>query len=194
MTTLNQTHPTLIGTLWPARANAAARWILLVIGGSLFVAASAQIQVPMWPVPMTMQTFAVLLVGAAYGSRLGAATMLAYLAEGAAGLPVFAGFSGGIGVLQGPTVGYIVGFIFAAGVVGWLAERTWDRNVLTTAVAMLAGNVLIYVPGLIVLAGFVGADKVVAYGLAPFLLGDAIKLALAAALLPAAWKIVGKAH
>lgn len=191
MTTLTQ-HPTLIGTLWPARANAAARWVLLIIVGSLFVAASAQIQVPMWPVPMTMQTFAVLLVGAAYGSRLGAVTMLAYLAEGAAGFPVFAGFSGGIAVLQGPTAGYIIGFILAAGATGWLAERRWDRNVVTTALSMFIGNILIYVPGLIVLAGFVGADKVFEYGLTPFIAGDALKLALAAVLLPAAWRILGQ--
>lgn len=191
MTTLTQ-HPTLIGTLWPVRTNSAARWILLIIGGSIFVAASAQIQVPMWPVPMTMQTFAVLLIGAAYGSRLGAATMVAYLAEGAVGLPVFAGFSGGIGVLQGPTAGYIAGFILAAGATGWLAERRWDRNLGTTALSMLIGNVLIYVPGLIVLAGFVGADKVFEFGLTPFLAGDALKLALAAVLLPAAWRIIGR--
>lgn len=191
MTTLTQ-HPTLIGTLWPVRTNSAARWILLIIGGSIFVAASAQIQVPMWPVPTTMQTFAVLLIGAAYGSRLGAATMVAYLAEGAVGLPVFAGFSGGIGVLQGPTAGYIAGFILAAGATGWLAERRWDRNLGTTALSMLIGNVLIYVPGLIVLAGFVGADKVFEFGLTPFLAGDALKLALAAVLLPAAWRIIGR--
>lgn len=191
MTTLTQ-HPTLIGTLWPVRTNSAARWILLIIGGSIFVAASAQIQVPMWPVPMTMQTFAVLLIGAAYGSRLGAATMVAYLAEGAVGLPVFAGFSGGIGVLQGPTAGYIAGFILAAGATGWLAERRWDRNLGTTALSMLIGNVLIYVPGLIVLAGFVGADKVFEFGLTPFLAGDALKLALAAVLLPSAWRIIGR--
>jgi len=185
MTILSQTHPTLIGALWPARANTLLRWIALMIAGVVFVAISARIEVPLYPVPVTMQTFAVLVLGAAYGARLGAATLALYLLSGLAGLPVFA-----TGGALGPTLGYIIGFILAAGVVGWLAERGWDRNVVMTALAMLIGNVLIYVPGLIVLAGFVGADKVVEFGLAPFLVGDALKLALAAVLLPAAWRIV----
>lgn len=184
MTILTQTHPTLIGALWPARANALLRWIVLMIAGVVSVAICAHIEVPLHPVPITMQTFAVLVLGAAYGARLGAATLALYLVSGLAGLPVFA-TSGALG----PTLGYIIGFVLAAGVVGWLAERGWDRSVITTAIAMLIGNVLIYVPGLIVLAGFVGTDKVVEYGLAPFLIGDALKLALAAVVLPLAWKI-----
>ncbi len=185
MTTLTQTHPTLIGTLWPARANALLRWIALMIGGVAFVAVSAHIVVPLYPVPVTMQTFAVLVLGMAYGMRLGAATLALYLVSGVAGLPVFAP-AGGLG----PTLGYIVGFILAAGFVGWLAERGWDRNIVRTATAMLIGNILIYVPGLIVLAYFVGTAKVLEYGLTPFLLGDALKLALAAFILPAAWRLV----
>ncbi len=185
MTTLTQTHPTLIGTLWPARANALLRWIALMLAGVVFVAVSARIVVPLYPVPVTMQTFAVLVLGMAYGARLGAATLALYLVSGLAGLPVFA-TAGALG----PTLGYIVGFILAAGVVGWLAERGWDRSIVTTAIAMLIGNVLIYVPGLIVLASFVGADKVLEYGLWPFLIGDALKLALAALVLPAAWRLV----
>jgi biotin transport system substrate-specific component len=187
MTTLTQTHPTLIGTLWPARANALVRWIALMIGGVVFVAVSAHIVVPLYPVPVTMQTFAVLVLGMAYGARLGAATLALYLVSGVIGLPVFA-TAGALG----PTFGYIVGFILAAGLVGWLAERGWDRNIVTTAIAMLAGNVLIYVPGLIVLAYFVGTAKVLEYGLTPFLLGDALKLALAALILPAAWRLVAR--
>lgn len=187
MTILTQTHPTLIGTLWPARANAVARWILLLVAGVVFVAICAHIEVPLYPVPITMQTFAVLVLGMAYGSRLGAATLVLYLIGGVSGLPLFA-----TGGALGPTLGYIIGFIVAAGVVGWLAERGWDRNIVSTAIAMLIGNVLIYVPGLIVLAGFVGMDKVLQYGLMPFLLGDALKLALAAVLLPAAWRLVGR--
>jgi biotin transport system substrate-specific component len=185
MTILTQTHPTLIGALWPARANAVLRWIVLTVAGVVFVAISARIVVPLYPVPITMQTFAVLVVGMAYGLRLGAATLALYLVSGLAGLPVFA-TAGALG----PTFGYIVGFILAAGVVGWLAERGWDRDVVTTAVAMLIGNALIYVPGLIVLAGFVGLENVLAYGLFPFLVGDALKLALAALVLPAAWRLV----
>ena len=134
-----------------------------------------------------MQTFAVLVLGMAYGSRLGAATLALYMAAGLAGLPVFA-VSGALG----PTLGYIVGFILAAGLVGWLAERGWDRTVARTAAAMLAGNVLIYVPGLIVLAWFVGAGKVLEFGLYPFLIGDALKLVLAAVVLPGAWYLLGR--
>jgi biotin transport system substrate-specific component len=110
-----------------------------------------------------------------------------YLLEGAAGLPVFAGFMGGLPVLFGMTGGYLIGFVLAAGLVGWLAERNWDRNVLTTALAMLLGNIAIYGPGLLVLALFVGAEDVLKFGLWPFLLGDAFKLALAAGLMPVAW-------
>lgn len=187
MTTLSQTHPTLIGTLWPARSNAVLRWIVLMLAGTLFVAVSAHIEVPLYPVPITMQTFAVLVVGMVYGSRLGAATLVLYLVEGLGGLPVFA-----TGGALGPSFGYIVGFVLAAGVVGWLAERGWDRSVVRTAIAMLIGNIVIYVPGLAVLAGFVGIGKVLEYGLIPFLVGDAVKLLLAACLLPLVWQAVGK--
>src|SRR5581483_9286863 len=141
-------HPTLAATLWPAQGTRAAlRWGLLAVAGSLFVAASAQIQVPLWPVPITMQTFAVLLIGAAYGAGLGAATLALYLVEGAAGLPVFAGLSGGPHVIVGPTGGYIVGFVVAAGLVGWLAEHRWDRSVVFTGAAMVLGNLAIYALG-----------------------------------------------
>lgn len=189
VTTLSQTYPTLIGTLWPARTNQLLRWIVLMVAGSLFVAVCAQIQVPTLPVPITMQTFAVLVLGMAYGARLGAATLLLYLVEGAIGLPVFAGFTSGL--LNLASGGYIIGFVLAAGVVGWLAERGWDRNTLTTALAMLIGNIVVYVPGLLWLSTFVDADKVFAFGLTPFLFGDVLKLVLAAVALPLAWKLVG---
>jgi biotin transport system substrate-specific component len=189
MTTLSQTYPTLIGTLWPARTTQLLRWIVLMVAGSLFVAICAQIQVPLQPVPITMQTFAALVVGMAYGARLGAATLLLYLIEGAIGLPVFAGFASGL--LSLASGGYIIGFVLAAGVVGWLAQCGWDRNALTTALAMLIGNIVIYVPGLLWLATFVGTDKVLAYGLTPFLFGDLLKVVLAAVALPIAWKLVG---
>lgn len=191
MTTIAQIHPTLIGALWPTRDNAVLRWIVLMFVGSLFIAACAQIAVPLQPVPITMQTFAILIIGAAYGWRLGAATVAAYLAEGALGLPVFAELKGGIPVLFGPTGGYLFGFVAATAAVGWLAERGWDRSIIKTALAMLLGNALIYVPGLGVLAMYVGAGKVLEFGLIPFLLGDALKLILAACLLPLAWRIIG---
>ena len=142
----------------------------------MFLAACAQITVWTVPVPVTMQTFGVLVVGAIYGWRLGAATVAAYLVEGAIGLPFFAGMTGGLPILFGPTGGYLFGFVAAAAVVGWLAERGWDRNILTMALAMLIGNVVLYVPGLLWLSTFFGWEKAIEYGLAPFILIDAVKL------------------
>ena len=210
MTSLTATRGTLAAALWPAAGDGAEsrrvlRSFVLAICGSLFVAVAAQVQVPLKPVPVTGQTFAVLVVGMVFGMRLGAATLMLYLAEGAVGLPVFAGLSGGYAVIAGPTGGYIIGFVMAAGVVGYLAERGWDRSVVWTALAMLIGNMLIYIPGVPWLAMFYagpGAAYVAAAGaetafgaainagVIPFMLGDALKLALAAALLPAAWKLL----
>jgi len=168
----------------------------LAVVGTLLLTIAAKIQVPFYPVPMTMQTFVVLTLGMAYGWRLGGATLLLYLAEGAVGLPVFAGTpEKGIGIVYmlGGTGGYLVGFVLAAAVCGWLAERGWDRNVATTALAMLAGNVLIYVPGLLWLGILYGWDKpILEWGLTPFILGDLTKLALASAVLPFAWKLLRK--
>ncbi len=196
-------QPTLASVLWPSRdRQRILRGVVLAFVGSLLVAASAQVQVPFWPVPFTGQTFAVLVIGMAYGARLGAATLALYLAQGAIGLPVFAGFAAGPAVLMGPTGGYLVGFVFAAGLIGWLAERGWDRGPLTTALAMLLGNIVIYLPGLAWLTVFLASAKSLAYGaafkvslgagLTPFLLGDGLKLALAAAVLPLAWKLLAK--
>lgn len=183
------THPTLAATLWPAEGmQVALRSLALAIAGSALVALCARISVPLYPVPITMQTFAVLLIGAAYGWRLGSATLALYLIEGAVGIPVFAPPESA-GFVGGPTAGYIVGFILAAGLVGWLAERGWDRNVLLTGIAMVLGNLVIYALGLIWLARFVGWQTF-EFGLFPFLIGDALKVALAMAVLPAAWKIV----
>ena len=191
MATLTGPQPTLAAILWPVGVQGRkVRLALLAIGGSALVAAVSQIQVPLQPVPITMQTFAVLVIGAAYGWRLGAATLALFLAEGAVGLPVFAGFKGGLSILYGPTGGYLFGFVAAAGLVGWLAERGWDRQLLTTAAAMFLGNVVIYVPGLLWLTKFVGAGQVLAAGLTPFLIGDGLKLLLAVAALPLAWMLV----
>jgi biotin transport system substrate-specific component len=190
-------HPTLSSTLWPVAADDLARWlraVLLAVVGSFFVAVSAQVQVPMVPVPMTMQSFAVLVIGAAYGARLGAATLLLYALEGAAGLPVFAGFKSGATHMMGPTAGYIVGFILAAGAVGWLAERGWDRTIGGTVRAMLIGKLLIFVPGIAWLATLIGLDKAFAAGLVPFLPGIVVKVALAVAVLPGAWALIGRAR
>jgi biotin transport system substrate-specific component len=183
-------HQTLIGRLWPEKTVTLFRWGVLILVGSLFLAVCAQITVWTVPVPVTMQTFGVLVVGAVYGWRLGAATVAAYLVEGAIGLPFFAGLTGGLPILFGPTGGYLFGFVAAAAMVGWLAERGWDRNILTMALAMLIGNVVLYVPGLLWLSTFFGWEKAIEYGLSPFILFDAVKLAAAALLLPAAWQFL----
>lgn len=184
-------HPTLADRLLGGQSSL-VRQALLAIGGSLALWASAKIQIPFYPVPLTMQTFMVLVIGMAFGLRLGTATIGLYLLQGALGLPVFAGTpEKGIGLayMVGPTGGYLLGYLFAAAACGYLAERGWDRRAWTTALAMLAGNLLIYVPGLAWLGAVVGWDKpVLAWGLTPFLLGDLVKLALAAALLPLAWQ------
>ncbi len=186
---------TLIGAIWPeGRLSRPLRLAVLALAGTALLALSAKIQVPFYPVPITMQTFVVLAIALAYGWRLGGATLLLYLAEGAAGLPVFAGTpEKGIGLayMMGGTGGYLVGFVAAAALVGWLAERGWDRSVATTALAMLVGNIVIYVPGLLWLGALFGWDKpILAWGLYPFLIGDAFKLVLAAAVMPLAWKAV----
>jgi len=186
------------GTLGPSliRPWAVPRIVVdvtLVVAGSLLTAALAQLAVrlPFTPVPVTGQTLGVLLVGAALGARRGAASMALYLAEGAAGLPVFAGGTAGPLVLLGPTSGYLFGFVPAAFVVGLLAERGLDRRLPGAILAFAAGTAVIFVCGLGRLAGVVGPEAVLAAGLWPFLPGAAIKIALAASLLPATWKLVG---
>jgi len=186
---------TLAAQLWPVQENTAfVRMFVLAFAGSVLLAISSKIKVPFYPVPMTMQTFVLLALSMSFGLRAGFATIMLYLAEGAFGLPVFAGTpEKGIGVayMTGPTGGYLVGYVLAAVSVGYLAERGWDRNALTTAAAMLIGNALIYVPGLIWLGVLFGWDKpILEWGLTPFVFGDLAKLALAAAVMPLAWKMI----
>ncbi|WP_417242488.1 biotin transporter BioY [Celeribacter sp.] len=175
-----------------------AKQVALVVAGVMILAISAKIAVPMWPVPITMGTFAVLSLGAAYGPRLGLATIALYMLVGALGFDVFAGSSAethGIAYMMGGTGGYLVGYVLATVALGMAARAGWDRSPVKMAGAMLIGNALIYVPGLIWLAVLYGVDKpILAWGLTPFLIGDALKLALAAMVLPAAWKFVGKAR
>ena len=182
--TPSATQP-LLPSLIPASTT---RDIGLVIGGSVFIALLSQAQIPLQPVPITGQTLAVFLVALALGWRLGGAAVGLYLLEGAIGLPVFAGFAGGMATFAGPTGGFLIGFLVAALAVGWLAERGWTRNVLLTAAAMLIGTVLIYALGLGWLQQFTGA-KTLELGLYPFIPGDLIKAVLAAVLLPSAWKL-----
>jgi len=170
------------------------REVALILGGSLLIALSAQLQInlPFSPVPITGQTFAVLLLGALYGSRRGPATVVTYLALGAIGLPVFAGGAFGVARLVGPTAGYLVGFIVAAFVVGLLSERGWDRKPWSTAASMIIGNGIIYLAGVLWLSRFVGWQAVLSTGFLPFLAGDALKIALATVMLPAGWKLIGR--
>lgn len=156
-----------------------------VLVGTLFLAVSSWISIPMIPVPMTMQTFAVLAIGALYGWRLGALTVLAWLGEAALGLPVLAEFKTLYAVWS--TAGYLVGFVFAAALVGWLAERGWTAGRLAlSALAMVLGHVVLFAFGVAWLAFLFGADIAVAKGLTPFLFGSVLKSALAVAALEAA--------
>jgi biotin transport system substrate-specific component len=184
---------TLVSALWPAEANAAlVRNALLAVAGSLLLWLSAKINVPFYPVPLSMQTFAVLVIGAAYGPRLGAATVLLYLAEGAVGRPVFAGTpEKGIGLayMMGPTGGYLIGFAVAAAVTGWLCQRGWDNSLGWLILAMLIGHVVIFAFGIAYLASLIGFNAAWASGVAPFYHATLLKTLLAAAFIKGAWAL-----
>ena len=171
---------------------------VMVVLGIMALAILAKVKIPMWPVPITMGTFAVLTIGATYGPRLGLTTILGYMIIGALGFDVFAGSSAeayGLTYMMGGTGGYLVGYVLATLALGWAARAGWDRSVLMMAFAMLLGNVLIYVPGVAWLGVLYGFDQpILAWGLTPFLIGDALKLVLAALLVPAVWKLLGDAR
>ncbi len=166
--------------------------IALVLAGSVLIALSARVTfvLPFSPVPISGQTFAVLLLGALLGRQRGAAAVIAYLMQGIAGLPVFSGGLSGAAVLAGPTGGYLIGFVGAAYLTGWLAERGWDRRVVTTLLAMAAGNAVIYIGGVAWLTTLIGFDAALTGGLVPFIVGDVLKIVLAAALLPVGWRLL----
>ena len=168
------------------------RTVSIVIAFSLLNALAAQIAIPIGPVPITMQTFAVTLTGALLGSRLGAAALIAYLIEGAVGLPFFAGGTGGLGVLLGPTAGYLVSFPAAAYITGAFAEHGWDRRFFTAVAAMAIGSVVILLGGWAWLVVGLQATASGAFklGVAPFLISDVIKVLLAAAVLPTGWALL----
>ncbi len=200
---------TLASRIWPeTSAQAWLRMIVLSLAGSLVVAGAAQVTVPMWPVPMTLQTLAVLAVGAAYGARLGAATLGLYALEGAIGLPFFADARSGLFddklsyLLPASSMGYVVGFIIAAWAVGKLVEKGWANTAATTVAATLAGAALIYVPGLIWLAIWASASmamdaatamsSAVSWGLYPFVIGDLLKAVVAGLAVPAAGALLAR--
>jgi biotin transport system substrate-specific component len=184
----------LANQLWPqTSSNSLSRNLILAIVGSAIVAIAAQINIPMYPVPMTMQTLAVLVIGAAYGSRLGAATLGLYALEGAAGLPVFAQMKAGLGVITGASGGYIIGFIIAAALVGYLAEQGWSRSIPKMIVASLLGAIVLYIPGLVWLHQFAnGWAQTFEWGITPFIAGDIVKAILAALGFQAAWGLSKK--
>lgn len=186
------TNATVADLLRPCEKSKAGIYNLtLIFAGMIFIGLSAQLAVG-FPVPFTGQTFAVLMIGALYGARLGSLCLVSYVLAGAAGMPVFSNFGSGVLFLSGPTGGYLVGFIAAAYVVGLLAERGWDRRVWTTVLAMIFGNLVIYTFGLLWLFCLMGfSAKVLVVGLYPFIAGDLLKITLAAILLPSGWKLLG---
>ena len=183
-------HLPLAALVWPAGADGFSgvlRALVLMVLGTALLALSAKVNLPLPYVPMTLQTLVVLLIGAAYGWRLGGATLIVYLAEGAIGLPVFAGPVGGLAPLWGPTAGYLMGFVAAAVTTGWLGERGWDRSVPRLFVAMGLGHVIILGAGFVWLAfGMkLGSAKAWSVGVAPFVAASLIKNALGAVTVPA---------
>ena len=174
--------------------------VMMVVLGIVALSILAKVKIPMWPVPITMGTFAVLTIGATYGPRLGLATILGYMIIGAVGFDVFAGSSAeayGLTYMMGGTGGYLVGYVLATLALGFAARAGWDRSVLMMAVALLLANALIYLPGVAWLSVLYEGKSLawaVEVGLTPFLIGDALKLGLAALLVPGLWKLIGDAR
>ena len=180
---------TLVDVLLPRQRSLLLDAVLVVVF-SAFVALTAQVSLPLLPVPLTLQTLGVLFTGAVLGSKRGTLALLLYVAEGGIGLPVFAGGLSGIGVLIGPTGGYLVGFIVAAGIVGLLAERGWDRRLIWAALAMVVGNLVIYAFGVAWLTVIVGDLRTaLIQGMLIFIIGDLIKIVVAALALPGGWAL-----
>jgi len=185
ITANEKTFPSFSEIIWP-RTNP-WREIAIILLGSWLIALSAQISIPLQPVPITGQTFGILLVSALLGRKRAVWTVLAYLVQGAAGLPFFAGATGGVAKLLGPTGGYLFGFVFAAYVVGWLSEKGWDRRFFSTIGSMVIGNLIIYVSGVTWLSYLIGLSAGLNAGLYPFIYGDILKILLAAFILPYLW-------
>jgi biotin transport system substrate-specific component len=194
---MNTTSPSLAVHLWPSAGSRVVRNIALLVLGCALLWVSAKVKVPFWPVPMTLQTFAVMAIAAAYGARLGVATVVAYLAAGMAGLPVFTNTPpemAGPAYLLGPTGGFLIGFIAAAFIVGYAADRGWDRSVPKLLVAMVTADAVVFALGLAWLGVAVPALGyswgLIEAGLFPFLLGDLLKVLIAALAIPAAWRLL----
>lgn len=182
-------------TLPEGRSARLAMQVLLAIAGTLLLTVSAKAKVVIGPVDLSLQTLAVMLIGAAFGLRLGVATVLLYLAEGAMGYPVFQSTpEKGIGIayMLGTTGGYLVGFVALAAIAGWAADRGWSQNPFKMFSALLVGEIVMLVLGFSWLAYLIGADKAWTLGVAPFIIPDLIKVALASALVPAVWALLPK--
>ena len=179
--------------VWSVFARRRTSELMLAAAGVVALTLSAKVQIPWWPIPMTMQTYVVLVIGMAYGTRLGVSTILAYLAAGALGLPVFAGTPAqgvGLAYMTGPTGGYLLGFAIAGWLCGTLAKRGWDRSLVMSLAAMSLGHVLILAIGVAWLGGLVGFNSAVRLGFTPFIAATIAKTLLATVTLPVTWRCV----
>lgn len=193
MTTATTTRPLVFLALPQEGAARLATQFVLAIAGTLLLTLSAKTKVVLGPVDISMQTLAVFLIAAAFGMRLGVATLLLYMAEGAMGFPVFQGTPEkgvGIAYMLGSTGGYLAGFVVMAAIVGWAADRGWDRHPIKLFNAMLVAEVVMMAMGFAWLALLIGPEKSWQFGVVPFIVGDLIKVALAASLVPAVWSLL----
>ncbi|MCH2545046.1 MAG: Biotin transporter BioY [Alphaproteobacteria bacterium MarineAlpha5_Bin2] len=182
----------LINLLFPTQgASTYIKNILLILFGTILLAISSKIQVPFWPVPMTMQTFIVFLIGMTYGWRLSFFTLLAYLVEGALGLPVFAK-GGGLMYLAGPTAGYLYGMLGAATLMGFLSEKGYSQSYFKCFITLILGSIVIFAFGVGYLGSIIGYDKALSAGLMPFVPSEFFKIALALVLIPSFTKFLNK--
>ncbi len=185
-------NSTLIYNLFPLKGvKTYIKNILLILFGTLLLTLSSKIQVPFWPVPMTMQTFVVLIIAMAYGWKLSFLTLLAYLIEGALGLPVFAK-GGGFLYLTGPTAGYLYGMTIAAAVIGYFADLGYGKTIIKCVLPLLIGTIIIFVFGIGYLSSIIGFEKAIVAGLLPFIPSELFKIALAVLIIPTIWKYIQK--
>ena len=183
---------TLIDNLFPFRGvNVYFKNIILILFGTLLLAFSSKIQVPFWPVPMTMQTFVVLIIAMAYGWKLSFLTLIAYLIEGALGLPVFAK-GGGLLYLTGPTAGYLYGMTIAAAVIGYFADLGYGKSIIKCIMPLMLGTIIIFIFGIGYLSSIIGFEKAIVAGLLPFIPSELFKIALAVFIIPTIWKYIQK--
>ena len=185
----------LINVLVPTIKDSWTKKLVLILIGTILISLSAKIQVPFYPVPMTMQTFVILGIGMAFGWKMGGLTVFFYLIEGALGLPVFAGTPGkglGIAYMVGPTGGYLIGFVLATCTVGYLGERGLDRTFWTTFLAFSIGTILIFLCGYTWLSSLIGYEKAFMYGVLPFFWSELFKIALATAVLRVSWRYLNR--